>query len=428
MDNDALLLNKDEAAGLEEVGGEIGETKKTRAPERSGRTGRKRNLRTVLLALALSVLLSIGGGALGAYLTLRFYEPAPEPEEEMTWAFPGKSPAELPSPSETPGEDGPKPEKSEVYAAAVPSVVGVRAQKTKTYTYGFFKKTGTRTVTATGTGFFVSENAFVTNAHVVQNADSVKITTHDGKTLEATLLGEDPTHDVAVLRVDGTFPPVTLGTSSSLRVGDEISIIGNPLGDLTYTYTNGVVSYLGRVISGETGAAVTTFQTNAAINEGGSGSPVFDAYGRVVGVASAKYASSVIEGLGFCVPVDDVMAFAESVLGQTSGGVSLGLSLQEADSTLAAKYGIPEGLFVVLVPEGSPAARAGIEVEDVLLSADGKELTDFASFRAALSGKQAGDEVTLRVARKGNDLLFTVTLGEMTSQGSRTDYEQVEDF
>ena len=276
---------------------------------------KSRNILTVILCVVLSAAVALGAGAFGAYYVIAHYEPAPEEKEEMTWAYPAVPDL---SPADSDTEDGGR---SGIYARAVPSIVGVRAQKTRGYTYGLFEKKGTETYWATGTGFFVSADGVIaTNYHVVAGASVIRVSTADGEKHDATLLSTDPDHDLALLKTEGVFPPAELGDSSALRVGDDVYVIGNPLGDLTYSFTGGVVSYLGRVIAGESGTQVRVFQTDAAINEGNSGGPVFDDTGKVVGIASAKYASDVIEGLGFCIPIDDVKAVLAQYTGETIQG------------------------------------------------------------------------------------------------------------
>ena len=320
--------------------------------------------------------------------------------------------------------------KGEIYAEAVNSIVGIRAvveQQVAT----FFGRYITQTATSSGSGFFITADGYVvTNYHVVNGAKEITVTTYDGGSYPATVRGYEESNDIAVLKIEGSFTPAAIGRSSDLRVGDDILVIGNPLGSLSYTFTDGVVSYLNRMITDETGTTIHMFQTNAAINEGNSGGPVYNMNGEVVGIASAKYASSSIEGLGFCIPIDDVIGMINDIMrtGYVTGKPVLGVSVQTVTTTMAIRYGISTGCYVVEVGDGTAASNAGILAADVITAVDDTVIYSATDMSSALSGKTAGDTVSVRVNRSGTDMIFTVTLDEYVPTAARTEYSNVYDF
>lgn len=204
--------------------------------------------------------------------------------------------------------------KGEIYAQAVNSIVGIKAITTVTYAT-ILGRTISRDYQSSGSGFFIRSDGYIlTNRHVVEGADKITVTTYEGRELRAKIVGSEKANDIAVLKVQGSFTPVELGDSDSLAVGDDILVIGNALGQLSYTFTDGVVSFLSRAVSTESGVVINMFQTNAAINQGNSGGPVYNGEGEVIGIASAKYASNSVEGLSFCIPINDVKQLADKII------------------------------------------------------------------------------------------------------------------
>jgi len=225
--------------------------------------------------------------------------------EETTEAPTTQPPTTVP-PTTQPPTTQPQATKSQIYATAVHSVVGVSAS----YTKKILTLLGTveRNYLSTGTGFYVSNNGYiVTNYHVVENAEKIVVSDYDGNRVSATFIARMKDNDIALLKIDQSTPKLYLGSSSSMHVGDDCMIIGNPMGTLSYTYTDGMISYINRTITTDSGYTINMFQTNAAINSGNSGGPVFNSDGEVIGVATAKYSTS--EGLSFFIPVDDIRSF-----------------------------------------------------------------------------------------------------------------------
>ena len=204
---------------------------------------------------------------------------------------------------------------SEVYAANVNSTVGITTQSMVNYF-------GLRTsAAAAGSGFIISEDGYVvTNYHVVESASEIKVTMYDGSVYDAGLVGYDESNDVAVLKADASgLTPVKIGNSDSAVVGDEVAAIGNPLGELTFTLTRGVISAIGREVTLSSGVTMNLIQTDAAINSGNSGGALFNMYGELIGITNAKYSSSSsgeasIDNIGFAIPINSVLDIIEDII------------------------------------------------------------------------------------------------------------------
>ena len=232
----------------------------------------------------------------------------------------------------------------QVYARNVNSVVIVYSQVSY-YAYG--KETSG---TSTGSGFIISEDGYVlTNYHVIEGAKSVTVVTHGGDQLSAAIIGSDAANDVALLKVEGKgMPAVTLGSSEELSVGDQVAAIGNPLGELTSTMTVGYISGKERAVTSDN-TTIHMIQTDAAINSGNSGGPLFNMKGEVIGITTAKYSGqsssgASIEGIGFAIPIDDVMDVIGDLL--EFGYVKtayMGITVVNMDPSVAATYNLPVG-------------------------------------------------------------------------------------
>lgn len=277
-----------------------------------------------------------------------------------------------------------------------------------------------------GSGFVIdSENGYIlTNYHVVEESEDIAVTLRNGDSYTATFIGGDEINDVAVLKVEAKdLKHVTIANSDDLKVGEDVLIIGNPLGDLTFTLTKGIVSAVNRTINtGEHN--ITTFQTDTAINSGNSGGPAFDATGAVIGIASAKYASTGVEGIGFCIPINDAMAIARDLVehGYVTGRPNFGIAVSDS---LGYEYGTDEfgrrilvetakGARVEEVGKDSCASRAGIKVGDIITKLDDTKIENANQLINAKNRHKAGDTVKLEVYRGGETLTFEITLDEYT--------------
>ena len=302
----------------------------------------------------------------------------------------------------------------QVYEMTVNSVVGISTEAT-TNVFG-----QEAVAASSGSGFILSEDGFViTNAHVVSGADRIQVELFNGESYDAELIGEDTSFDIAVLKIEAQdLQPVSVGDSDELKVGEEVVAIGNPLGELTFTMTNGILSALDREINTD-GNPQNMLQTNAAINSGNSGGPLFDMDGNVIGVTTAKYSGSTssgttIEGLGFAIPINDALKVAYDLVeyGYVKGQAYLGITVKTIDSQTAAYYGLPVGPRVESVSVGSCAEQAGIVVGDIILQVNGIAVESNPELLSALKDYQAGDTITLKIYRSGAELETEVTLDE----------------
>ena len=318
----------------------------------------------------------------------------------------------------------------EIYAANLGAVVGVNGN-VDTNVWGYTVKNA-----VSGSGFVISSNSttsyILTNYHVIDGVSDITVFFADGKSYDATLVGGEEDNDIAVLKVDvGNLQTVVLGDSDSLNVGESVYAIGNPLGELTFTFTDGMVSALDRLIT-TTGTdpdtqqkvAITlnVLQTNCDINPGNSGGPLFDSYGNVVGIVTAKYTQTSsgvsAEGLGFALPINDVKEIINDLIehGYVTGKPYLGIQVQDVSSE-AQRYGISAGAAVLYVADGSCAQEAGLQVNDIIIAIDDTAIDSSSALTAALSSNyKAGDTVTLTVIRNQEQVQLSVTLDEQNEQ------------
>lgn len=310
---------------------------------------------------------------------------------------------------------------SDVYENCVGSTVGITTS-IKTNYFGY-----TTTSAASGSGFIISENGYiVTNNHVIADAESITVTTYSGETYNAELIGADESSDIAVLKIDADgLTPLTLGSSDALKVGEDVVAIGNPLGELTFSLTSGVVSALDREVTTEN-ATMTLIQTDCAINAGNSGGALLNMYGQVVGITNAKYSSNStgeasIDNIGFAIPVDQVKGIISSII---DNGYAIkpyiGVTISDVSSDAAA-YGLPQGAAIRSVTDDSPADKAGLEVNDIVTAIDGKDITEASALSAAVKKSQAGDTLTLTVYRKGETLEIKVKVEETKGDPTSSD-------
>ncbi|WP_024855971.1 S1C family serine protease [Ruminococcus albus] len=309
--------------------------------------------------------------------------------------------------------DGTQLSASEVYKNNVNSTVGITTEISTNY-FGY-----TTTAAASGSGFIITEDGYiVTNYHVIDGANKVKVTTYDNTSYDAEIVGSDESNDIAVLKIDATgLEAVTLGDSEALSVGDNVVAIGNPLGELTFTLTSGVVSAMDRQITTSNSVMMNLIQTDCAINSGNSGGALFNMYGEVVGVTNAKYSSNSsteasIDNIGFAIPINTVKDIVTSII--ENGYVVkpyIGVSVETVNSDMKS-YGIPEGAVVRQVNDDSPAKEAGLEVNDIVTKIDGKEITSSTDMVAAIRKCKKGDKITVTVYRQGETKELSIVVDE----------------
>ena len=303
----------------------------------------------------------------------------------------------------------------DIAAKAQPSVVEIVVEIEQTgYGFGFFGQQSYRSQAA-GSGVIISDDGYIiTNNHVIENALSINVTLYDGRTYSAEMIGTDEKTDIGVIKIDASnLPAAEIGDSALIQTGDTAIVIGNPLGTLGGTVTNGIVSATNRevTIDNETYELI---QTDAAINSGNSGGGLFDGQGRLIGVVNSKdsgYTSSgtIIEGLGFAIPINTAMDVAEQLIeyGYVADRATLGVYIQ----VLTQPYGeYSEGLYITDVIKGSGAEAAGLKSYDKILSADGTKISSYQDLSNFLKKKKAGDTITLQIERDGHERSVDVTL------------------
>jgi len=305
----------------------------------------------------------------------------------------------------------------QVYNQNVRAVVAISNQATTTNFYGQVSETA-----SSGSGFIISADGYVvSNYHVVQGATKLTVLTSDGAEYNAKLIGYDATNDISLLKIEAeNLPFVKLGSSDALAVGDQVVAIGNPLGELTSTLTVGYVSAKDRVINTD-GTAINMLQTDAAINSGNSGGPLFNMRGEVIGITTAKYSGAsnsgaYIEGIGFAIPMDDVEGMISDLkeFGYVTGAY-LGVSVKDVDPTAQA-YGLPAGAYVQEVTAGSAAEKAGIKAKDIIVNLGGYKVASLNDLTRALRKVDAGQQTTVTVYRAGQQVHLTVIPDEKPRQ------------
>jgi len=356
---------------------------------------------------------------------------------KISWAQSRTTPA----PKPTPAEVRPLEETGQAFEAiaehVTPAVVSITAEQLETRSrtqqrrnippgmedfFRQFEQQDPQPRTGTGSGFIVTKDGYImTNNHVVADADRVTVTLLDNRKFTAKVIGRDPTTDVAVIKVDANdLPTVAIGDDSKTRIGQWVVAIGNPLG-LDFTVTAGIVSAKGRTLGGllSTRYAIQDYiQTDAAINPGNSGGPLVNIRGEVVGINSAIASNTGFNaGYGFAVPItlakqvmDDLVKY-----GRVRRAV-LGVSIAEVEPTDARAAGLSEirGVKVQAFdpPDDSPAKRAGLEVGDVIIAAQGQRVNRVSELQRVIRGFKPGDVVDVEVMRFGSKKNFKVRLGE----------------
>lgn len=282
-----------------------------------------------------------------------------------------------------------------------------------------------------GSGFIVSEDGLIlTNAHVVKDAKEVTVHLADRREFVAKVLGSDPASDIAVLRIDAKgLPAVRLGDPKSLMVGDHVLAIGAPYG-LEQTATAGIVSAKGRSLPGE--AYVPFIQTDAAVNPGNSGGPLFDAAGQVVGINSQIYSrTGGFQGVSFAIPIDVALKVRDQIVATGKAQhARLGVGVQDMNQALAESFGLKkaEGALISSVDPKSAAAGAGLKSGDVILQIDGEGIPQAGALSARIGMAKPGDKVRLKVWREQAERDVVVTLGSARGevQASATGKDQAD--
>ena len=306
---------------------------------------------------------------------------------------------------------------SDIYDLACRQAVGIQLVANGTNIFGQV----TTNESVIGSGFIISEDGYIiTNYHVAepyltygaQGGYVLRVVMYDGTTYDAEVIGYEEQNDIAVLKINATgLSPVTIGDMTEVKVGNEIFVVGNPLGELTYTMTTGRVSALDRVISTEVTSSINVFQIDAAVNSGNSGGPVYNNRGEVIGIVDAKYSASGVEGLGFAIPIDDAMNIITDLIehGYVTGKAYFGISVATVDSTIAQYYNMVEGAFIRTIEAGSCAEKAGLKVGDIIVKLGDDTVKSTEDLLAAKNAYSAGDTVSVTVFRSGEEITLSVT-------------------
>lgn len=330
---------------------------------------------------------------------------------------------------------------SKVVTSVMPAMVSINIKSTATYNdpyssffgfgFGFGGGNGYEYETeSSGSGIIISENEkellIVTNNHVVEGANEISVCFADEKTSSATIKGTDPDYDLAVISVKlsdiseetkGNIAIATLGDSETLQLGQPAIAIGNALG-YGQSVTVGYISALEREVQ-MTDKTMTLIQTDAAINPGNSGGALIDTHGSVIGINSAKYSDTNVEGMGYAIPISDASPIIDGLINQSSISKSeqayLGILGNDVTDSYSQAFGLPTGVYVSKVNNSSPAEKAGIQAGDIIVEFDGAPLSTMDSLQSRIKSHKAGDEVEVKLKRQQRngdykDVTLTVVL------------------
>lgn len=306
----------------------------------------------------------------------------------------------------------------QIYEQACLQVVGISTEVTYTNIFGM-----TSSSSVSGSGFIISQDGYIaTNYHVIEEAYEkglkVSVMLRDGSEYDASIVGvENDGSDMAVLKIEAMgLTPVAVGDSDRIRVGDDVFVVGNPLGELEFSQTQGHVSALDRLINTDSGSeSINMFQIDAAVNHGNSGGPVYNAQGQVIGIVTAKYSDTGIEGLGFAIPINEAASIANDLItkGYVTGKAYMGVEIDRRYNSMYSQYyGMPIGAYVYSVDRGSAAENAGIQAGDIITQLGAETITSYNELRSAIRQFSAGDTAQVILYRAGESLTLSVTFDE----------------
>ena len=380
------------------------------APQQPAPKPPRKGRRTLLRVLACVgvVALGFGGGIGGAVLASRTGLTGNQVVVQQVQ----RDTSDAANANSTGGESMSLQQISSVVSPSVVAITTEQMSGSQTWFGGYYVQSGA------GSGVIISQDGYIlTCAHVVDGATSVKVQLQNGETYDASIVGSDATSDIAVLKIEATgLTPAVIGDSDALAVGETVVAVGNPLGTLSNTVTDGIISALNREVTVEDND-MTLLQTNASISPGNSGGGLFNANGELIGIVNAKSSYSEAEGIGFAIPIDQAMEVAQQLI--ENGAVirpALGVKILDVmDANTANQLGVSAtGVYVVEVTAGGGAEAAGVQVGDRIIAVDDTAVSSSNSVKSYLADKQVGDTVNLQVEREGKVLTLTVTLGSGT--------------
>lgn len=376
-------------------------------PQQPKKKGHGRKILSRILALVLVAAVGFGGGYGGALLALK--------QNPQRVIYQG-----------TTNSDGSVAnlttdtlDLTTVSSMVTPSVVAITTEEVVTSNYGFWFG-GEYVQSGAGSGVIMTSDGYIiTNQHVVEGASTITVTLSDDTEYPATLVGSDSVNDIAVIKIEAEgLTPAVMGNSDNLVVGQSVIAVGNPMGVLGGTVTNGIISALNRDVT-VNNQKMTLIQTNAAISPGNSGGGLFDANGQLIGIVNAKSSGSNTEGLGFAIPINTALSVATDLIdnGYVTGRPALGITVVDVqDSQTAAQMGVSSaGVYVYQVNEGSGAEAAGIQPGDRIIAVENVLVENKEQVSEEVRNHNVGDTIQLQIARDGNIMNVEVTLGE--SQG-----------
>ena len=319
---------------------------------------------------------------------------------------------------------------ADLYEQNVNSTVGITisGETSSRYGYGY-------TYQASGSGFIITSDGYIlTNYHVISGSKTVTVATYDHNTYDAKVIGYDASNDIAVIKIDAeNLKPVTLGDSDTLRVGENVYAIGNPLGELTFSLTGGIVSALSRNVRTDAGTSMSLIQTDCAINSGNSGGALFNTRGEVIGITNAKYSSSgmgneaEIDNIGFAIPINSVKRIVTSII--ENGYVLkpyIGITVSPLSEETANITGIKAGAVVQDVTEDAPADKAGLKSHDVIVKVGDTDINDSNDLVQVISKSDPGDVLTFHIYRQGQEITLDVEIGSKTESALKDEEEAEE--
>ena len=423
------------------------------AKEEIRRSGKHTRLKIAALLAALAIVAAVGGSVLTKTIDAIGQKNLAEQEKNASVGVMAEQPVEQEQPAAPESQSNaayrlertPLPETlksnegdkaltpAQVYKMNIGAVCGISTQVTADL-WGV-ETTGI----CTGSGFVLTEDGYiVTNHHVIADADegTVVVQFYSGEEYPAAIVGTDSMNDIALLKIEAEgLQTVTVGDSDEVEVGETVEAIGNPLGDLTFTMTAGYISALDREIDAD-GTPINMLQTDAAINSGNSGGPLFDMNGNIIGVTTAKVSGTTetgvtIEGLGFAIPINDVVSLVKDIMtnGYVTNKAYMGITPQTMTAQMAQqyRYDVTEGVFVCSVDPDSAAAKAGLKLGDVITKMDDKDIASYEDLVAAKKSYSAGDTVTLTVYREGKTIEVPLTFDAVPESAETNNSDQSTD-
>lgn len=437
------------------------EPHKPSASPNPGHSGKKARILKKAGAITLSAIL-FGGVAAGSFQAVNYLTGYQTPTAESAAASAGNNTASLLQTASLPSTADGKGslDVSDIAQAVMPSIVSITnksVQEVQNYFslfgYGYSGETIPQETESRGSGIIIGKNdtelLIVTNYHVIADADTLSVAFNDNQVYEANTKGTDPDNDLAVIAVPlesisadtmSQIAVASIGDSDSLKVGEQVVAIGNALG-YGQSVTTGIVSATNRTLNSNRNTANTSedsadqpayIQTDAAINPGNSGGALVNMKGEVIGINSAKLASTEVEGMGYAIPVSRVSDIIEKLMNKTTRSKvsedqksSIGITGITVTESVNSVYGIPSGVYVAGVTEGSGAEKAGLRKGDVITKFDGKNITQIQELTELLQYYPAGETVELTIQTIGSDNAYTekmvsVTLGHAVNSGSQS--------